>query len=73
MHASFKATKATLAALAILVWAIPGQARITRLVVEHTETLGSRWIPETHRTCLWRTRPQAPAQRDHYRSPIRAA
>lgn len=41
MHASFKATKATLAALAILVWAIPGQARITRLVVEHTETLGS--------------------------------
>ena len=31
--------KATLAAVAILVLAIPGQARITRLVVEHTETL----------------------------------
>src|SRR6202049_2923112 len=32
--------KATLAAVAILVLAIPGQARITRVVVEHTETLG---------------------------------
>src|SRR5712691_10662021 len=32
--------KATLAALAILASAIPGHARITRLVVEHTETLG---------------------------------
>jgi hypothetical protein len=32
--------KATLAAVTILVLAIPGQARITRLVVEHTETLG---------------------------------
>ena len=32
--------KATLAAVAILVLAIPGQARITRLMVEHTETLG---------------------------------
>ncbi len=32
--------KATLAAVAILVLAIPGQARITRLVVEHAETLG---------------------------------
>jgi hypothetical protein len=37
MHAAFKAT---LAIVATLVWAIPGQARITRLVVEHTETLG---------------------------------
>src|ERR1700732_1521615 len=33
-------SKATLAAVAILVWATPGQARITRLVVEHTETTG---------------------------------
>jgi len=33
-------SKATLAAVAILVLAIPGQARITRLVVQHTETLG---------------------------------
>src|SRR5947208_13663531 len=32
--------KATLAALAILALAIPVEARITRLVVEHTETLG---------------------------------
>jgi hypothetical protein len=32
--------KATLAAEAILVWAIPGQARITRVVVEHAETPG---------------------------------
>ena len=32
--------KVTLAAVAILVLAIPGQARITRLVIEHTETLG---------------------------------
>jgi hypothetical protein len=32
--------KATLVAVAILVLAIPGQARITRVVVEHTETLG---------------------------------
>jgi Alpha/beta hydrolase domain len=32
--------KATLATVAILVLAIPGQARITRLMVEHTETLG---------------------------------
>src|ERR1700680_3180343 len=32
--------KATLPTVAILVWVIPGQARITRLVVEHTETLG---------------------------------
>lgn len=32
--------KATLATVTILVLAIPGQARITRLVVEHTETLG---------------------------------
>src|SRR5437667_10788435 len=32
--------KAPLAALAVLALAIPGQARITRLVVEHTETLG---------------------------------
>ena len=32
--------RATLAAMAILVLAIPGQAQITRLVVEHTETLG---------------------------------
>jgi hypothetical protein len=32
--------RATLATVAILVLAIPGQARITRLVVEHTETLG---------------------------------
>ena len=32
--------KATLAAVAILVLAIPVEARITRLVVEHTETLG---------------------------------
>src|SRR5207245_7050769 len=32
--------KATLAALAILASAIPVEARITRLVVEHTETLG---------------------------------
>ena len=31
--------KATLTAVAILGLAIPGQARITRLVVEHTETL----------------------------------
>jgi hypothetical protein len=31
---------ATLAIVAILLWAIPVQARITRLVVEHTETLG---------------------------------
>ncbi len=33
--------RATLAAVAILVLATPGQAQITRLVVEHTETLGS--------------------------------
>jgi hypothetical protein len=33
--------KIALAAVAALVWTIPGQARITRLVVEHTETLGS--------------------------------
>ena len=32
--------KATLATVAILVMAIPGEARVTRLVVEHTETLG---------------------------------
>jgi hypothetical protein len=32
--------KATLATVAILVLAIPGQARITRLVVERTESLG---------------------------------
>src|SRR6266849_9107163 len=32
--------KTTSAAVAILTLAIPGQARITRLVVEHTETLG---------------------------------
>src|ERR1700719_4133075 len=32
--------KATLVAVAILVIAVPGQARITRLVIEHTETLG---------------------------------
>ncbi len=32
--------RATLAAVAILVLAIPGQAQITRLVVEHTETIG---------------------------------
>ena len=32
--------KATLAAVAILVLAIPGQARITRLAIEHRETLG---------------------------------
>jgi hypothetical protein len=32
--------KATLAAVAILALAIPGQAGVTRLVVEHTETLG---------------------------------
>jgi hypothetical protein len=32
--------KATLVAVAIFVSAIPGQARITRLVIEHTETLG---------------------------------
>ena len=32
--------KVTLTAVAIMVLAIPGQARITRLVVEHTETLG---------------------------------
>src|SRR5579862_7149576 len=32
--------KATLATAAILGFTIPGQARITRLVVEHTETLG---------------------------------
>src|SRR6266849_5152300 len=31
--------KPTLATVAILALAIPGQARITRLVVEHTETL----------------------------------
>src|SRR6266849_2988308 len=33
--------KTTSAAVAILTLAIPGQARITRLVVEHTETLGN--------------------------------
>jgi hypothetical protein len=33
--------KIALAVAAALVWTIPGQARITRLVVEHTETLGS--------------------------------
>ena len=32
--------RATLAAVAILVLAVPGQAQITRLVVEDTETLG---------------------------------
>jgi hypothetical protein len=32
--------RAALATVAILVWTIPGQARITRLVVERTETLG---------------------------------
>jgi hypothetical protein len=32
--------KATLAAVATLALAIPGQAAVTRLVVEHTETLG---------------------------------
>src|ERR1700730_7269125 len=32
--------KATLAAMATLVLAIPGQARITRVMVEHAETLG---------------------------------
>src|SRR5579862_9029051 len=32
--------KATLAALAVVVMAMPGQARVTRLVVEHTESLG---------------------------------
>src|SRR5712691_2201672 len=32
--------KATLETVAILVSAIPGHARITRLVIEHTETLG---------------------------------
>src|SRR6266852_2198291 len=32
--------KATLAAVAILAFATPVHARITRLVVEHTETLG---------------------------------
>src|SRR5713101_268185 len=31
--------KATSAAVAILVWTIPGEARITRLVLERTETL----------------------------------
>src|SRR5580765_4180165 len=34
-------TKATLAAVATLVIAFPGEARITRLVIEHTETLGN--------------------------------
>src|ERR1700686_3872886 len=34
------ALKATLAIVGILVLTTPGQARITRLVVEHTETLG---------------------------------
>ena len=33
--------KATFAALAILVLASSGEARITRLVIEHTETLGN--------------------------------
>ncbi|HSP69169.1 MAG TPA: hypothetical protein VLN48_15690, partial [Bryobacteraceae bacterium] len=33
-------SKATLAAVAILALAIPGQAGVTRLVVEHTETIG---------------------------------
>src|SRR3984893_4367276 len=33
-------SKATLSAVAILAWPIPGYARITRLVVQHTETLG---------------------------------
>src|ERR1700733_2917594 len=32
--------RATLAAMAILGLATPGHARITRLVIEHTETLG---------------------------------
>ena len=32
--------KATLSAVATLALAIPGQAGVTRLVVEHTETLG---------------------------------
>ena len=32
--------KATLATVAFLSMAVPGQARITRLVVEHSETLG---------------------------------
>src|ERR1700730_18702872 len=32
--------KATLAAVAMLALVIPGQAGVTRLVVEHTETLG---------------------------------
>jgi hypothetical protein len=32
--------KATLATVAILLLTIPGQARVTRLMVEHTETLG---------------------------------
>jgi hypothetical protein len=32
--------KAALAAAAIIILAVPGQARITRLVVEHTEALG---------------------------------
>ena len=39
-HAEPHSSKATLAAVAILVLAMPGQARVTRLVVEHTETLG---------------------------------
>src|ERR1700722_1318966 len=32
--------KATLAAAAVFALAIPGEARITRLVIEHTETAG---------------------------------
>jgi hypothetical protein len=32
--------KATLAVVAVIVLAMPGQARVTRLVVEHTESLG---------------------------------
>jgi hypothetical protein len=35
--------KATLAAVAILGLAIPGQARITRLLVEHSETFDDRY------------------------------
>src|SRR5215472_688481 len=34
-------SKAVLMAVATLILAIPGDARITRLVIEHTETLGN--------------------------------
>ncbi len=39
-HVRFPLLKAACAVVAILGLAIPGHARITRLVVEHTETLG---------------------------------